>query len=147
MLRNYERRSVLFFYVKIMFFNSGSQLSFSLSYVEDVTVMTRHFVDHSIIRHRIQNIFITFYKFIKRVRNRKCYIKSKFVGQWYKTFRVSTNIRNRDSFFDMSSKLLLLSVSLKIVRKSFLSIPIFSLIDYFTPILNLITTKNFYYHG
>jgi len=47
MLRNYGRKSVLISDVRIMFFNSDSQLSFSLSYVGGVTVMTRYFVSQT----------------------------------------------------------------------------------------------------
>jgi len=82
-----------------MFIDSGSSLSFCLSYMEGLTIMTGYFIHHSIVWHRIQAVFVIFYETVKRIRNGKGYIEYVFVSQGYEAFRDRTNVRYDEKFF------------------------------------------------
>jgi len=90
-------------------------MSFCLSYRQDIL----YTIPWCAIRSKLSLPY-----FIKLLRNRESYIKTKFVGQSYEAFRnSSTDIRpffsEKNSFCAVSSQLL--SLSLKIVRNSFLA--------------------------
>jgi len=49
-----------------------------LSYVRGITIMTKYLVNHTLMWHKIQTVFTTFYKTVECVRNGKCNVKTIF---------------------------------------------------------------------